>query len=171
MKKLSDYLGEELVLIKKSFFKKDFELRSSNEVIAKMYFPGFFSTTAIVEGFDENLEIKAPSIWKSDSEIYKVGYQMPFANFKSTNFWKTKGEIELPKGGRVYLKFGVFKRSCEIYSASNDLLVLFQNKFSLKDKNIVTIEKRSEVLDEYPWIIMVAWYKILQRNRRNSAVA
>ncbi len=171
MKKISDYLVESLTLIQPSLFKREFELKSSTELIAKMYYPKFFSTTAVVEVSGEKFEIKVPSIWRSDLEIYKADYQMPFAKFTSTNFWKTKGEIELPRGERVYLKFGTFKKSCEIYSSSNELLVLFQNKFSFKEKNVITIEHRSELLDKYSWLIMVAWYKILQRNRRNSAAS
>lgn len=168
MKKLSDYLGEELSIARVSVFKREFEFRSSNELIGKMYFPKFFSLSAIIEGFEDKLEIKSTSFWRSELGIFKSGYEMPFAKYTSTGFWKTNGVIELPKGERLNLKFGVFKRSCEIYSLSDELLVLFQNKFSFKDKNVITIQQRSEVIDQYPWVIMVAWYKILQRNRRNS---
>ena len=170
MKNISDYLGEELILIQPSFFKREFEFRSSSELIAKMYFPKFFSSMAIIEGFAEKYEIKVPGIWRSDVEIYKSGYQMPFAKYKSANFWRTKGIIELPRGEQLYLKFGAFKKSCEIYS-SNELLILFQNKLSFKDKNVVTIGQSSRLIDENPWVIMLAWYKILQQNRKNSAVA
>ena len=171
MKKLSDYLGEQLTISRISAFKREFEFRSQNEVIAKMYFPKFFSLSAIVEGFDEKLEIKVTSFWRSDLGIYQFGYEMPFAKYTSTGFWRTKGAIELPKGEKLNLKFGAFKRSCEILSSSEELLVLFQNKLSLKEKNVITIQQRSEVIDKYPWVIMVAWYKILQRNRKNSAAA
>ena len=37
-----------------------------DEVLAKMYFPKFFSTTAVVEGFEEKFEIVRPSIWKNE---------------------------------------------------------------------------------------------------------
>jgi hypothetical protein len=170
MKKISDYIGEELILIQPSLFKREFEFRSSNELIAKMSFPKFFKTKAIVEGFAEQYEIKEPNFWRSDVEIFKLGNDMPFAKYKSTNFWKTKGIIELPRGEQLYLKFGVFKKSCEIYH-SNELLLLFHNKFSFRDKNIITIEQKSHLIDENPWVIMLAWYKILQQNRKTSAVA
>ncbi len=170
MKKLSDYLGEELIILQPSLFKRVFEFRSSNELIAKMYYPKFFSTTAIVEGFDENFEIRRPSIWRTDIEIFENGYQNSFAKVKSTNFWRTKGVIELPRGERLNLKFGAFKRSCEIYSKYDEILVRFQNKFSFKERNSIYIEKRSEVIDENPWIIFAVWYKLLEMNRKNSGI-
>lgn len=171
MKKLSGYIGEELMIIQPSIFKRVFEFRSSNELIAKMYYPKIFSSIAIVDGFDDSFEIKRPSIWRGDVEIYKKGYQNPFAKIRSTNFWKTQGVVELPRGERLNLKFGAFKRSCEIYSNYNELLVLFQNKFSLKEKNLISIEKRSDTIDENPWIIFAIWYKILEMNRKNSGIA
>lgn len=171
MKKLSDYLGEELLIIQPSLLKRAYEFHSSNELIAKMYYPKFFSTTAIIEGFEKNLEIKKPSIWRTDIEIFEKGYQNPFAKVKSTNFWRTKGVVELPRGERLNLKFCVFKKSCEIYSKYSELLVLFQNKFSFKEKNVISIEKRSDLIDENPWIIFAVWYKILEMNRKNSGIS
>ena len=88
MKKLSDYLGEELSIARVSVFKREFEFRSSNELIGKMYFPKFFSLSAIVEGFEDKLEIKSTSFWRSELGIFKSGYEMPFAKYTSTGFWK-----------------------------------------------------------------------------------
>ncbi|MBK7501019.1 MAG: hypothetical protein IPI19_18555 [Ignavibacteriales bacterium] len=44
---------------------------------------------------------------------------------------------------------------------------MFQNKLSLKEKNVVTIQKTSSLIDENPWVVMIIWYLILE-NRRNS---
>lgn len=170
MKKLSDYIGEELIIIQPSIFKRVFEFRSSEDLIAKMYYPKLFSSLAIVEGFKETLEIKKTSVWRSDIEIFQKDYQNSFAKIRSTNFWRTKGVVELPKGEMLNLKFGVFKRSCEIYSQYSELLMLFKNKFSFKERNVISIEKSSDIIDENPWIVFAVWYKILEMNRRNSGI-
>ena len=65
MKPLSKYIGEDLILIQPSFWKREYEFRSSNELLAKMYFPKFFSLTAVVDGFGEKYEIFRPSFWKT----------------------------------------------------------------------------------------------------------
>lgn len=171
MKKLSDYLVESLLLTQPSLFKREFELRSSTELIAKMGFPKFFSTTALVEGFESIYEIKTLSFWGSDVGIFKQSYELPFAKYTTENFWGTKGVIELPRGEKLKLKFGAFKKSCEIFSSSDELLVRFQSKVSIKDKNVITIKQRSELLDNHPWIIILAFYKTLQRNRNSAAAA
>ena len=167
MKPLSSYLGEDLILIQPSLFKREYEFRSSNELLARMYFPSFFSLTAVVEGFEEKYEIIRPSIWKTELAIRKFGYDMSFASL-TTNLFRTKGSIDLQNGKRLNLKFGVFKKSCQVFSENDELLLLFQNKFSLKEKNVLTIQQLSSLIDENPWIVMMIWYSILQ-NRNNGS--
>jgi len=169
METLSNYIGEDLILIQPSFFKREYEFRSSNELLAKMYFPKFFSLTAVVEGFEEKYEIIRPSFWKTDIAIRKAGYDLSFATL-TTNFFRTKGSIALQNGKSVNLKFGAFKRICEIFSESEELLVVIQNKFSLKDKNIVTIQKPSSIVDDNPWMIMMTWYFLIE-SKKNGAGA
>jgi hypothetical protein len=167
MKPLSNYIGDDLIIIQPSLFKREYEFRSSNELLARMYFPSLFSLTAVVEGFEEKYEIIKPSFWKTDIAIRKYGYDMTFASLK-TNFFRTKGTIDLQNGKKLNLKFGVFKKSCEVFSEAEELLIMFQNRFSFKQQNIVTFQKSSTLIDENPWIIMMVWYQILQRNRKNN---
>jgi len=167
MNTLSKYIGEDLILIQPSFFKREYEFRSSNELLARMYFPSFFSLTAVVEGFEEKYEIIRPSIWKTDLAIRKFGYDMSFASL-TTNFFRTKGFIDLQNGKKLNLKFGVFKKSCQVFSEMDELLITFQNKFSIKEKNVLIIEKSSSLIDENPWVVMLVWYQVIQRNRRQN---
>ena len=167
MNALSKYIGEDLILIQPSLFKREYEFRSSNELLARMYFPSLFSLTAVVEGFEEKYEIIKPSFWKADIAIRKYGYDMTFASL-TTNFFRTKGSIDLQNGKKLNLKFGAFKKSCQVFSESEELLIMFQNRFSFKQQNIVTIQKTSALIDENPWVVMMVWYQVIQRNRRNN---
>jgi hypothetical protein len=167
MNVLSKYIGEDLILIQPSFFKREYEFRSSNDLLAKMYFPTFFSLTAVVEGFEEKYEIIKPSFWKSEIAIRKFGYDMTFASL-NTNFFRTKGSIDLQNGKKLNLKFGAFRKSCQVFSEMDELLLMFQNRLSLKEKNVVTIQKSSSIIDDNPWVVMMKWYLILD-NRKNGA--
>ncbi|MBE0551322.1 MAG: hypothetical protein IH619_02945 [Ignavibacterium sp.] len=167
MNALSKYIGEDLILSQPSFFKREYEFSSSNELLARMYFPSFFSLTAVVEGFEEKYEIIRPSIWKTDLAIRKFGYDMSFASL-TTNFFRSKGFIDLQNGKKLNLKFGVFKKSCQVFSEMDELLITFQNKFSIKEKNALIIEKSSSLIDENPWVVMLVWYQVIQRNRRQN---
>lgn len=167
MRPLSNYIGEDLILIQPSFLKREYEFLSSSGLLAKMYFPKFFNTTAVVEGFGEKYEIIKPSFWKSEIAIRKFGYDLSFATL-TTNFFRTKGNIGLQNRKNLNLKFGVFKKVCQVFSETDELLILIQNKFSLKDKNIVTIQKQSNIVDENPWLIMMIWYFLIE-NKKSGA--
>lgn len=168
MFQLSNFIGEELTLVQPSFRKREYEFRRGDEVLAKMYFPKLFSTTAIVEVSEEKFEIIKTSFWKKEIAIKKFGYDLTFAS-ASTNFFRTKGKIDLQNGYIINLKLGKFNKSCQVLDESNELLILFRNKISFKDKNIVTVEKKSELIDKNPWIVMMAWYLILQSRRSGAA--
>jgi len=101
-------------------------------------------------------------------DIRKKGYQNPFAHFKN-NFWGNKGVLELPRGIRLNMKFGYFRKQAEFYLGENELLVSILNRFSIKEKSDVVIERPSDIIDEHPWIIMLGFY-LAQLMKRNSAV-
>ena len=167
MKKLSDYIGSELKIYQKSILKRDFELKSGDELIARLYYPKFFSDLAELTIWEETYDFYRPKVFSRDVDIKKKGYQNPFAHFKN-NFLGSSGKLELPRGARLKMKFGFFRKQAEIYLGDSELLASVLNKFSVRERCEVVIEKRSEIIDEYPWLIMLGFY-LAQLMKRNSA--
>jgi hypothetical protein len=167
MRPLSSYIGEELILIQPSFLKREYEFQSSSEVLAKMYYPKFFSQTAIVEGFVDKYEIYRPSFWRTENAIRKFGYDLSFASL-TTNFFRTKGSLDLQDGKKVKLKFGAFKKVCQVFSETDELLLLFQSKLSFKDKTILTVQKSSTLIDENPWMVMMILYMLIDYKKSSA---
>ena len=168
MKNLSNYLGEELSIAQPNIFKREYIFASSTEMIAKMYFPKLFSTTAIVEGFKETYEIKRLNWLGINIGVYQQNYEMPFAQYVKANFWGTIGRIEFPKGETLILKLSTLRKSSKLYSSQDQLLISFNFKISFKEKISVVIEQRSELIDQNPWVVMLAWYKLLQQRKNNK---
>ena len=167
MRRFSDYIGNELLIFQKSIWKRDFELRFGDELIARLYYPKFFSDLAELTLQDKTYEFCRPSVFSRDVDIKKKGYQNPFAHFKN-NFLGSSGKLELPRGARLKMKFGFFRKQAEIYLGDSELLASVLNKFSMRERCEVVIEKRSEIIDEYPWLIMLGFY-LAQLMKRNSA--
>lgn len=161
-------MGENLVIVQPSIFKREYKLKSPDEVIATLDYPKFFSNDAVTEILGEKYEIKQPSMWRSDIHIYKEGQSYPFAKYEA-NFWRTKGELSLSRGEKLFFKYGMFKRACEISTTSGELIVLIKNSFSIKVQNVVEIKRQSELLDENPWLILLGYYVILQHRRSAAA--
>jgi hypothetical protein len=165
MNPVSYYADKKLYVSTISFWKRIFELKYEEEFLERLSFPKKFSSTAIVEGFNGKWEIKKESIWNRNISIYKFGYHLPFANY-SGSFFGNKGQLKLPRGQYLNFKFGVIKKGCQVYNSRDTLLMEFNSSISLTSKSKVTILQKSELLDEYPWILMLTWYLILQNKKR-----
>ncbi|MBI5661797.1 MAG: hypothetical protein HZC46_06600 [Ignavibacterium album] len=168
MIKLSEYIGKNLIIKQNSIWKREFTLFSDNEVISEMKYPGYLSELAECRIGNEKFIFKRPHIFSNMIEIRKEGYELPIAKM-DTNFFATKGILDLPRGKKITMKFGLINNKAEIYYGESELLVTLRYKVSFKEKSNVIIERRSEVLDEFPFIIMLAFY-FVQLKRRNTGV-
>ena len=168
MKTLSDYFGKTLMLIQPSIWKRSFELRDGSEVIGSLTYSKFFSVKADVKIFDTKFEFYEPKWWKNIIEIREAGNELPIANYKPPSFKRT-GKLELPQGESISLSSTFFRTTLEISDKYNARLILFKSKFAFKSKVEVLIEKRSEVLDKYPWVVWLIYYVLLNQRRRSSS--
>lgn len=170
MKTISDYIGRTIKLTQPSFFKHHYELKVDEELIATMIQPKFFSTNAETSGSFGEWEFYQPRFWRSDIEIREKGKELPIAKFVSEK-WRSRGKVELPKGESLEVIFKKLGWVTEIYTSSQFKLVSFKKRFGFKTNNEITIERKSELLDRYPWLILLTIYIQLLNERRGAAAA
>ena len=168
MKTISEYLEKPLAVVQPSIWKKSFELKYEDEQLCSISFPKTFRSKLVVEMFSGKWEIYQPGFWSSLIMIKEAGKDLPFAQYKRSGF-KPYGILELPKGNRLKIAFKIFRLGWEIQTLSGVVLVSFRETYSVKHRVKVFIKKRNELLDKYPWIIVLAWY--LAYKRRRSAAA
>ena len=158
MKKLSEYQNEKLQVVQLSFFKRIFELRCDSELLSTLSYPKFFSRNAIAEGnLTGSFEFYFPSFWKSEIEIRPKDYEQPVAKYTGKVFSLTE-IIELPKGEKVLLKSFAFRQKKEIQSENGETLLSFNYAISFKFRIDIEIVKKTELIDKYPWLIMLVIY-------------
>jgi hypothetical protein len=91
---------------------------------------------------------------------------MPIADFTTDRF-KSKGTLSLPRGEKLKIVPHIFKGYCEINNEHEECLAkIIPKKISFTDKAEVIIEKKDELLDKYPWIIIMAYIIITEQRRR-----
>ena len=168
MKTLSDYYGKTLQLIQPSLWKRAFKLKDGNEVIGTLTYPKFFSVRALANIFDTKWEFYEPHWWKRVNEIREAGKELPIASYKPPAF-KKKGKLELPHGESAFLSSNIFKSTIEILDKYDSPLVLLKRKMNIKTTYEIHIEKRSEVLDKHPWVLLLIIYIEINKSRRRSA--
>jgi hypothetical protein len=71
----------------------------------------------------------------------------------------------MPNGERIQYVQNIWKSVNEIHSSQKVTLVSLKRTAWWKRSLRVVIEHESEVLDRYPWIIMVVYHLILERQR------
>lgn len=171
MKLFSDYIGKNLRIVQPSIFKRTFKLNVDDELLLNLHYPKTFSSLAEVEGFDGKWKIKKQSFWNSILLIFQKDNDLPFATYRSS-FWGREGVIELPKGEKLNCKFNLWKSLFQIYTSSGILILSIKTGIKAKIRLLkgikaeVIIEKKSELLDKHPWVVMLIWYNILESNRR-----
>jgi hypothetical protein len=165
MKMISEYIGERLLFNQPSVFKRFHELRAKEELIGSLRQVGFFGMRWEVSIQNKNWEIYKPSCWRSALDIRETGYEMPIANFVRDRF-RSKGAVSLPKGEKLKIEPHFFKGFCEIKNVQEECIARIKPKTSLKDKAEVMIEKKSELFDQYPWIIILAYIITIEQRHQ-----
>jgi len=165
MKPLSDYIGEKLVFVQPNFFKGLHEFKRNDELIARMQTKGFFGMRWESSIQNKNWEIYKPSIWKNTFEIREAGYELPIASFARERF-KSRGTLSLPMGEILKIEPHLFKKFTEIKNVRDECLVRLKSKMSWKERAEVTIEKKSELIDKYPWTILLAYIIMLEQKQQ-----
>lgn len=169
MKILSEYLGKTLILAQTSYWKCKHELKDGDKVIASYDSAGIFTSRSFIEGDLGNWEFYRPGFWKSSVAVREAGKELPIASYECKCFGG-KGTVNLPMGGKLFIVFYSFKRYFEIQNEYGERLVLFTPKFSWGgEKTDVVIEKKSELVDKYPWVIMLVCYLAAQRKKSHAA--
>ena len=165
---LTDYIGHELEIVNKNFFKSYFDLNAEGIPILSLRNTDFWGNHHEITGYGKVWEISKPSIWRSTLEVKEKNSATILATFESTTF-RNKGTITLPRGEKLLIVTHIWKSSYELQNELGTTLVLFKNKKWYSSTINLTIEKKSEVLDKYPFIIMLVFFTALQR--QNAAAA
>ncbi len=170
MKILSDYIGHELEIANKYIFKSFYELKANGIPILSIRNTDFWGNRHEIAGFEKVWEISKPSIWKSTLEVREKDSSTVIATFESSAFGKTN-TITLPRGEKLLIVTHVWKSMYEMQNELGTTLVSFKNKKWYSSPINVTVNKKAEVLDKYPFILLLVFFTVLQRQHQAAAVS
>lgn len=169
MKPLTEYHNHELLVVQPSNMKRDYELRANNTVIMKAHFPKWHSSDAFIEGFNAKWNFKRPSIWKSTIEVSKDGFNYPVATYTGKAF-SYGGVIQLQRGVRLRIEGKLLKGIYTVFTDTNEMLMEIKQTGTFKKRTELFFgDRKTGLLDEYPWLPMLFWYIILHSQKNISA--
>ena len=170
MKLISEYAGQRIFFKQPSVWKRYYELKVNDEVMGSLQQKGFFGMKWEITIDKTTWELYKKSFWRSSMEIRESGYEMPFAEVIRDGF-RGKWLITLPKGERLKIVTHLFRSFSELRNEMEECLVRIKPKASFKDKAEVTIEKKSEIVDKYPWSVVLAYMIIMQLKHQAAHAA
>ena len=168
MKSLSELVGETLYFYQPSIWKSYYELKHGDNVLGTISFLKFFRTRVMFKMENKSWEIYRPHFWKPEIAIRQTGYELPYATYHRERL-KLRGTVKLYKGDQMLISYKLLRRGYSVQTIRGEDLVLFKDKPSLRKKTEIHIEQKSDLLDKYPWVIVLAWYISLQRKRAAHA--
>lgn len=154
MKTLSDYIGKELIFLQPSLMKRFFELRLEDKVIATVNYPKFLSTTAVSDGEFGKWEFYKKNFFSLNRLIKEETRELPIAEYEG-KLIKHEGELKLPSGKILHFNYSLLKNSLFIKDKYQEVLVSGKKGIGIKAKISIAVEKRSELLDKYPWALLL----------------
>lgn len=167
MKNISELLGETLTIYQPSVWKNFYELKCGDKILGTIIQPKIFSHRILFKVDIHEWEIYFPKFWKSEIAIRESGFQLPYATYKRDGM-KMNGTLFLPRGERLKFVYKIFKGGYRIENQSGITLVSFKDKIAFRSTTEIKIEQSSELLDRYPWAIVLIWY-ISYRRRQSAA--
>lgn len=164
MKNLSEYYSETLKLVRPRIGSRHYELRSENELLCTMQFPGFFSRTAVVNYDDKRWTIQKEKWWNRTLIVSEHFNEIICAKIYLK--FSRRNTVELPNGEKYIIKLGLFRNPIAITTELESPIAIIKKKFGFINQYDVNIERGAKILDEIPWLIMLAWY--IDLRRRNA---
>ncbi len=168
MKNLNEYIGQELEIVNTNFFKSNYDFKVGDTIIYSLRSLSNWGNKYEVNGANKTWEFFKQSVWSNNLLIKEKGTDSIIAEIKGSVF-KSNSIINLPRGEKLNVVMNVWKSTFELQNEFGTALVSFKNKKWYSSNLIVTIQTKSEVLDKYPFVIMLAFLMVLQK--RHSAAA
>lgn len=153
----NNYIGKELKISKQSFWKRDYFLIDGPNILGSLKSVKLWNDLYSCQINDNEFEFYKKNLLNREIHIKEKHKELPLAKFKA-NFFFTSGELKLDRGRKLSAKISTFKNNLSFYESQSNVLIKLSNKIAFKENCIVSIERKSELLDEFPWIPLFGFY-------------
>ncbi len=164
-KSISDYIGCELIVVRKNLLKRIYELKYKDEVLCMLKIHNPITLKALATGFgNEDVEFYKSSLWSREICIKYSNNELPFANYKKPLFGLS-GIIFLPRGEQLSVEYDLLGLNYKLNDGFGQTLITMKcNLFIPKAR--IEINSKSIILDKNSWLIPFLFYLMLKRRNR-----
>lgn len=140
--------------------KMHYELRSNEELVAKLAFRSVMGSFATAESADGCWTFKRVGFFQTRATIRVCGSDAEIATFKN-NTWSGGGALTLADGREFLVTTNVWQTKLEIQIASGEALIHLHTSGIWQNSATVTITQTGRQMPATPWMVMFAWYVVI----------
>ncbi|MBI4429297.1 MAG: hypothetical protein HY562_09285 [Ignavibacteriales bacterium] len=170
MRIIASMIGRELQWIQPSIFRRQYELRAGDIVVAKLEWVKFFAMKARAESADGRWLFDKTGIWKPTTAVRIPEEEAPLITF--TEKWLGKKQsIVLPGGETLTMQSDLFCWKSSLFTHTGEPLLIIKRHGLFSRLYDVDLRRRGTSYPEFPWLVLLSWYLFLLARRRAQAHA
>ena len=171
MRTIASMVGRELHWTQPSVFRRKYELRADDIVVARLEWVKFFGMAARAESADGCWLFDRVGMWSPKIVVRTCAEETPIVTFVEKWFGK-KQPVVLPSGETLTVKSGFLGWTLTLDTSTGELLVQMKRHSFFSRAYDVELRRRGASYQEFPWLVMLVWYLgVLARRRQARATA
>jgi hypothetical protein len=168
MKEISDFANSPLTWAQTSWWNFDFELRSRQEVLARLKFKGALSAEASGKFDQVEWKFKREGFWQNKMLAFEQPGGLQTAYFRLTD-WTGGGWLTIAGGSEYKVQYHSLMNKLEFFTPQGQLAVRFKHGGWLHYKGPVEIQPSFWNEPALPLLIVMGWYVSLILNTSSGA--
>jgi hypothetical protein len=171
MRPIRDVAGLVLRWVQPSAFKREYELRAGDEVLATLRWQKTFGSLALAASADGTWSFKRSGFLNPKVTVRVPGSEADVAVLKPG--WRGEGTLELSAGRRYPWRNASFWRSEWAFTdEAGEALVQFKPEFAFfKHAAEVTVDPRAAPLPDLSLLALLGWYLMVLMSEDAAAGA
>lgn len=165
MRKIAELAGRQLNWVQPRAFTMEYELRAGDELAATLRFLSRFSSHAVAECANGCWMFERVGFWRSKVAVRACDEKTDIAVFSMSKWGDGGGVLELSGGQKLYAAANFLRTEYEFKGEANETLLRLSSDGIVRLSAKVDIRHRAERLPEFPWLVALGWYLVLQMRR------
>jgi hypothetical protein len=170
MDKIVSSIGLPLEWQQPNLFKMEYELKSSDSLLATLHFRSSWGTFATAKTADGCWTFKRVGFWQTRVTIHPCDSEDEIAVFKN-NTWSDGGTLLFPDTRKYLANTNFWQTQYEFKTENGEPLIHFQNGGFVRPSAKVTIQESAKAIPELSWMVALGWYLIIMLQNDSAAAA
>jgi hypothetical protein len=148
--------------------RKHYELKAEDQAVAFLSFRSLFGSFATGESADGCWTMKRAGFFRPRATVRRCDSGTDIASFRDST-WTNGGTLTLEDGRSLFATSNFFKSKFALQDEKHEDLIVFSPGGLIHASCTVNILPGARKMLELPWLVLLGWYLIIQKNEEDTA--